>query len=341
MRVAIVGFGLAGRVFHAPLIHATDGLEVSVIVTSDAARATQARTAYPYALVVGSVDEALGQCDLVVVATTNRFHAPIALQAIERGLPVVVDKPFATTSEEAERVLAAGGRVTVFQNRRWDGDFLTARRLIGEGAVGDVVRFDSRFERFRPDVGTGWRESGDPAEGAGQLLDLGSHLVDQAIELFGPPTHVYAEVGARRPGAPADDDAFVALTHRGGVRSHLWMGVVAPVGGPRLAVNGLRGGFAVDGLDPQEPQLGGGMLPGDEGYGLRDAPGRLVDAAGEVTPVPIERGRYEEFYAGVRAWLEDGAPPPVDPHDSVRALRVLEAARRSAAGHEVIHLEET
>jgi predicted dehydrogenase len=335
MRVAIVGFGLAGSVFHAPLIHATDGLEVAVIVTSDAARATQAREQYPYALVVESVDEAWPHADVMVVATPNRFHAPIALAAIGHGLPVVVDKPFAVSSAEAEQVLDAGGRVTVFQNRRWDGDFLTARRLVGDGTLGDVFRLDSRFERFRPQIKAGWREQGDPEEGGGQLFDLGSHLVDQAIVLFGAPLRVYAEIQTRRPGAEVDDDAFVALEHPGGVRSHLWMGAVAPLPGPRLAVSGLGGGFAVDGLDPQEAQLRDGLRPGDEGFGERP-PGRLVTVTGDEVPQPIERGAYVEFYAGVRAWLADGAPPPVDPHDSLIVLRVLEAARRSAQTHDVI-----
>ena len=339
MRVGIVGFGLAGRVFHAPLIHAVEGLEVSVVVTTSAERAAQARDVYPYALVVPSVEEAFGEADLIVVATSNRSHAPIALQAIERGLPVVVDKPFAVTADEAQRVLDAGGRVTVFQNRRWDGDFLTAQRLVREGALGDVVRFDSRFERFRPEIKQGWREMGDPEEGGGQLLDLGAHLIDQAMVLFGAPTHVYAEVRTLRPDAEVDDDVFVALEHPGRVRSHLWMGAVAPLNGPRLQVSGLGGGFAVDGLDPQEPQLAEGLQPGDEGFGERGEPGRLVDASGATTEIAIERGRYEEFYAGVRRWLEDGAPPPVDPADSVAGLRVLEAARRSADERAVIALD--
>ena len=339
MRVAIVGFGLAGRVFHAPLVHAVDGLDLAVIVTSDAERAARARALYPHARVVATVGEAWAHADVVVVASPNRSHAPLALAAIERGIPVVVDKPFATSVEEAEEVLAAGGRVTVFQNRRWDGDFLTVRRLVEDGRLGHVFRFESRFERFRPEVRTGaWRELGDPAEAGGQLFDLGAHLVDQARVLFGHPERVYAEVAARRPGGEADDDAFVVLEHPGGVHSHLAMGVLAPLPAPRFAVSGLRGGFASDGLDPQEAQLDAGKVPGDAGYGERDDPGRLVTEAG-TERVPLERGRYEAFYAGVRDWLTAGAPPPVDPRDSLAGLRVLEAARRSAAERTVIDLE--
>ena len=339
MRVSLIGFGLAGRIFHAPLIAATPGLELSTIVTSNADRAEQARGEYPGATIVSSADEAW-EADVVVVATTNDVHAPLALEGARRGVAVVVDKPFATSAAEAEEVLSAGGRVTVFQNRRWDGDFLTLERLHDEGALGDIVLFESRFERFRPEVGDGWREQAGENVAGGQLFDLGPHLIDQAVRLLGPPVRVYAEVGARRRGAQVDDDAFVALEHAGGARSHLSMGVLAPMAGPRFVVSGLGGGFAVDGLDPQEPQLQDGLRPGDPGFGERDEPGRLVGANSGREPVTIEPGRYHDFYAGVRAWLEDGAPAPVDPHDSLAGLRVLEAARRSAVTHDVIDLED-
>jgi predicted dehydrogenase len=302
LRVAVLGRGLAGRVFHAPLIEATDGLELVALAGRDGVDAVWATAP-----------------DLVVVATPDPTHAPLALAALERGAAVVVDKPLAPGLEEAERVVAAGeGRLTVFQNRRWDGDFLTLRRVLPE--LGEVVRFESRFERFRPQVKEGaWREE----PGAGLLLDLGAHLVDQALVLFGAVRRVVAELDARRPGARVEDDAFVALEHVSGVRSHLWMSAVAPLAGPRFRVSGLRAGFASDGLDGQEAQLRDGVRPGDPGWGVRP---------------PLDRGRYEDFYAGVAAWLRDGAPPPVDPGDALAALRVIEAARRSAASASVVEL---
>ena len=322
IRAGVAGYGLAGEVFHAPLIAAVDGLEVAGVVTANAERAGRARAAFPQAAVVASLDELWERIDLLVVATPNRSHVPLALEAIERGLPVVVDKPLAPSVAEAERLLAAGGRVTVFQNRRWDGDFLTLRRVLPD--LGPVVRMESRFERFRPEVRAGaWRELPDAAEGGGLLLDLGAHLVDQARVLFGHPRRVYAEVRTVRPGAQVDDDVFVALEHDGGVVSHLWMSAAAPLFGPRFRVSGLRAGFGCDGLDPQEPQLAEGARPGDEGYGVRP---------------PLERGRYDDFYAGVVAWLRDGAPPPVDPADSVAGLRILEAARRSSQNKTVEEL---
>jgi predicted dehydrogenase len=322
IRAGIAGYGLAGEVFHAPLVSAVDGLEVAGVVTTNAERAAKARAAFPGAAVVGDVGELWDRVDLLVVATPNRSHVELARAAIERGIAVVVDKPLAPTADDAERLLEAGGQLTVFQNRRWDGDFLTLQRVLPE--LGQVVRMESRFERFRPEIRPdAWRELPDAAEGGGLLLDLGAHLVDQARVLFGHPRRVYAEVRTVRPGAQVDDDVFVALEHDGGVVSHLWMSAAQPLFGPRFRVSGLQAGFASDGLDPQEPQLAAGVAPGDPSYGVKP---------------PLERGRYQDFYAGVVAWLQDGAPPPVDPADSLAGLRILEAARRSS---ETKTVEET
>ncbi|MFL5886994.1 MAG: Gfo/Idh/MocA family oxidoreductase [Thermoleophilaceae bacterium] len=342
VRVGLAGFGLAGRVFHAPLIEATDGLRLAAVVTS---RRDEVARAHPHADVVSSVDELWGRCDVVVVATPNRTHVPIAREAVRHGLPVVVDKPLAVNAAAGEELVRDADRrgvpLTVFQNRRLDGDFLTVRTLLRDGTLGEVIRFDSRFERFRPVVDPAvWREQGAAAEGGGVLLDLGPHLVDQALQLFGPAECVYGEVEARRDGAQADDDAFVALTHASGVRSHLWMSAVAPLHGPRFAVSGLAAGLAIDGLDVQEPQLRDGMQPGDPAFGMSDQPARLVDADGE-RPVPVERGDYVAFYRGVVDWLAADRPPPVEPSDAVAALRVLDAARRSSHDRRVVELGES
>jgi scyllo-inositol 2-dehydrogenase (NADP+) len=340
IRVGLAGYGLAGEVFHAPLVDATDGLALAGIVTGDPERAARARAAHPAARVVPSVEELWGVIDVLVVATPNRAHVELGLAALERGLAVVVDKPIAPTAADAERLLAAGGRLTVFQNRRWDGDFLTLRGLADGGALGPLVRLESRFERFRPEVDDGWRESGDDAEGGGLLLDLGAHLVDQAILLLGPVVRVYAQVAARRPGAETDDDVLLALEHEGGAASLLWMSATAPLAGPRFTLTGLRAGFACDGLDPQEAQLAAGARPGDPGWGRGPRPGRLVDETG-ARDVELAPGRYEDFYAGVVTWLARGGPPPVDPRDSLRGLEVLEAARESGARHTTVHTKET
>lgn len=312
LRVGIAGYGLAGAVFHAPLIEAVDGLELAAVMTRSHERIDQARTAHPNARVVASIDELMADAEIVVVASPNSSHAEIALAALDAGRHVVIDKPMAVTSADARRVAEAGeGRVTVFHNRRWDGDFLTVKRLVRSGALGQVTRFESRFERFRPEIKEGWREGGDPAAGGGVLLDLGPHLVDQAIELFGPPESVYGEVRTRREGALVDDDSFIALTHAGGEISHLWMSAIAPLAGQRFAVSGIERGWSVTGLDPQEDQLRDGMRPGDPGFGEKRG---------------LERGNYVAFYEGVRDWAMGEAAAPVDPWDAVRVLEVLEQA---------------
>lgn len=346
IRVAIVGYGLAGRVFHAPLIAATGGLEVSQIVTANGLRAAQVAAEHPEAQVVASVEDlwAGDPPDLVVVATANDSHVALASAAIERGVPVVVEKPVAVTAAEAEALVEqadrAGVMLTVFQNRRWDTDQLTLRRLIDENALGDVTRYESRFERWRPDLDqTKHRETLPPEEGGGVLLDLGVHLVDQALVLFGAVTEVYAEIDSRR-GSPAEDDVFLALRHARGTVSHLHASAFTPSPGPRLRVQGTAGGFLVPNLDPQEAVLRTGARPDTlDGWGEPEQwdYGRLI--AGERSvPVPPEPGDWPRFYTLLRDALRDGGPPPVDPRDAVEALHVLEAARLAAREHRIVAL---
>jgi predicted dehydrogenase len=341
--VGIAGYGIAGGVFHAPLVAATPGLRVAAIVTSNPERVERAGREHPEARVVGSVEEMLELVDVVVVATPNARHVPDAGAALAAGKDVVVDKPMAATAEDARALVDAaresGRLLTVFQNRRWDGDFLTVRRLVEGGELGEVVRLESRFDRWRPRVAEVWREAADPAQGGGLLLDLGSHLVDQALLLLGPARTVYAELDRRREGAAVDDDVFVAIEHANGVRSHLGASVVTGEPGNRFRVLGLAGAYLKEGLDPQEAALRDGARPGDEGWG-REPPerwGRLV-AGEEVRPVETEPGAYEAFYAGLAAALHGEGPPPVDPEDAVRALEVLEAARASARDGVIVTL---
>jgi predicted dehydrogenase len=347
LRAGLIGYGLAGSVFHAPLISATPGLEVASVVTSNPERRARAEADLPGVRVLDRVEalwELAGEHDLVVVASPNRTHVPLARAAIDVGLAVVVDKPLASTAADGrglvEAAAAAGVPLTVFHNRRWDGDMLTVRRLLGEGAVGAVTRFESRFERWRPAVrADAWRERGAPGEAGGLLFDLGSHLVDQALVLFGPPTHVYAEVDRRRPGAAVDDDTFVALAHRDGVRSHLWMSTVAALPQARMRLLGLTGAYVKDGLDGQEEALRTGGRPGAPDWGEEPPEhwGRLA-RDDEVTPIETEPGAYERFYAGVERWLREGAPAPVDAADAVIGLEILEAAFASAEAADVVAL---
>jgi predicted dehydrogenase len=339
LRVAVLGYGLAGAVFHAPLIASVPGLRLAAVVTSNPERATQATREHPGVEVLDDADrvwERAGELDLAVVATPNRTHGPLTLAALGAGLPVVVDKPMAVDAAEGQamvdRARARGLLLTVFQNRRWDGDMLTVRRLLDEGALGRVWRFESRFDRWRPTPKPGWRETGGPEDAGGMLNDIGSHLVDQALHLFGPSVLVYGELDRRRPGMRVDDDAFIALTHASGMRSHLWMSLVAALPGPRLRVVGERAVYIKHGLDGQEEALRSGRRPDEPGWG-QEPPDRwgLLGTGDQTRPVPTEPGAYQRFYPGVLAALQHGAPPPVDPVEVVAALRVLDAARRSAS----------
>ncbi|MEU6808296.1 Gfo/Idh/MocA family oxidoreductase [Streptomyces sp. NPDC046831] len=344
LHVGLVGYGLAGSVFHAPLIAATEGLVLDTVVTSHPERQAQAREEFPDVRVAATADELFaraGELDLIVVASPNRTHVPLATAALKAGLPVVVDKPIAGTATEARDLAALaeerGLLLSVFQNRRWDNDFLTLRKLLDDGELGDVQRFESRFERWRPTPKGGWRESGDPAEIGGLLYDLGSHVVDQALVLFGPATAVYAEVDVRRAGAESDDDTFIALTHASGVRSHLYVSATAAQLGPRFRVLGSKAGYVKYGLDPQEGALREGGRPGDAsewGTEPESLWGRLGAGESPLTgggrPVPTLAGDYPAYYAAVAAALREGAPNPVTALEAAAALDVLEAARRSA-----------
>jgi len=344
LRVALAGYGLAGESFHAPLIAATDGLELRAVVTRDPARRDALAAAHPGAVAVDGLEEALSDVDVVVVASPNRFHVPLARAALAAGKHVVVDKPLAVSAAEARALAAsaqaAGVVLSAFHNRRWDDDFLTLRRVVDEGRLGRVLRVESRFDRWRPAVKEGaWREEGDPADGGGLLLDLGSHLVDQAVQLLGPVVSVYAELDVLRPGAVVEDDVFLGLSHEGGARSHLSAGVFAADGPPRFRVLGETGAFVSFGLDPQEDALRAGASPLDPGFGLR-APGleaTLNDGTG-AEPLAMEAGRWLAYYAGFVSAVRGGGAvaAPVTAAEAVGVLEVLEAARESARSGTVV-----
>ena len=343
LRVGLIGYGLAGRVFHAPLIAASPDLTLAAVVTRDPSRRAALATAHPTAEILDDPEQLWSRSiDLVVVATPNRSHAPLAVAALSAGLPVVVDKPFAPTTTAARAIIdearARNLLLTVFQNRRWDGDFLTVQHLITTGALGTVRRFESRFERWQPVPKPGWRELGDPDDAGGLLFDLGAHTIDQALQLFGPVHTVYAELDRRRPGVAIDDDAFVALHHASGVRSHLWMSKVAAQRGPRFRVLGDRAAFTKHGLDGQEPALAAGTVPTSPDWG--EEPADRWGLLGDDAPQPIRTlpGAYPQFYSRVAHALRTNTPPPVAPADALAALTIIEAARRSAETGTVIAL---
>lgn len=343
IRTAVAGFGLSGSVFHAPLIAANPAFSLEVIATSDAARKTAAATRYPGTRIVdtpGDIVELAGDLDVVVLGTPPATHYPLAKAALEAGLDVVVDKPFTVHSAEGEELIALAARLgrvlTVFQNRRWDGDFLTVKGLLAGGVLGTVTRFESRFERWSPEVAKAWKAAATADDGGGVLFDLGTHLLDQAVQLFGPATVSYAELRARRPGERVDDDVFLALRHDSGTISHLWMNMLCAQQGPRYRLLGSAGGYTKHGVDPQEPYIVAGGSPLDAGYGIEDPDwAGLIGRDGHLDRLPTERGAYPEFYRILADKIADGGaastlPVPVDPAGPVEVLRLIEQARSLA-----------
>ena len=338
-RVGIVGYGLAGDVFHAPLIAATPGLMLAAVVTSNPERQAKAARDHPGILVVSTAAklwERSADLDLVVIASPNVTHVRLALEALACGLHVVVDKPFAPSAADGAGLIAeARARsliVVPFHNRRWDGDFLTVQRLMKEDVLGGVLRFESRFERWRAAPKPRWCEATAPGEAEGIVFDLGTHLVDQALALFGPVRSVHAEIDRRHPDVTVPDDAFIALEHAGGVRSHLYMSAFVAQPHTRMGIFGRLGSYVKSGMDVQEGALRAGQQPGGPGWG-EEPPARYGElrVADSRRTIATEAGAYPRFYQAIVESIRGNLDPPVAPEDAVAGLRVIEAAYRSAA----------
>ncbi|WCP15477.1 putative oxidoreductase YdgJ [Sphingobium sp. AntQ-1] len=340
IRVGLIGYGMAGRVFHAPLIRAAPGLELAAIVTSRAEAVDALDPAIPCVALTADLlaDPAI---QAVVVATPSATHAAIAADALRAGKHVVVDKPFALSLDEAKALAAlarnSGRRLAVFHNRRFDSDFLSIRAAIEEGAIGQVTHFESHFDRFRPEVRDRWREDG--SAGSGVWFDLGPHLVDQALALFGRPLAVSADIVALRPGSGADDWAHVVLRYER-MRVVLHASLNAPDdgggGSPRFAVHGDKGSLIKRRIDPQEAQLIGGMRPGDAGWGVDSDPVAVYDGAGGMTLRPATRGCQEQFYRQMADTWTRGSVAPILLDEAVAVQEVIEAALLSARKDRVV-----
>jgi predicted dehydrogenase len=348
--VGIVGFGLGGRVFHAPFVNAVPGLRLAAILQRNG---DEAAKAFPTARIVRSFDAMLTDktIELVVVTTPNPTHFELARQALEAGRHVVIDKPFTATSEQASQLgqlaKSKGLLAVPFHNRRWDGDFLTVKKLIAEGAVGRLVTFESHFDRFRPVPRAGiWQEAENPANG--MLFDLGPHLVDQALALFGPPDSITASVRSDRDGTAIEDAFDITLHYPGangkGLLAHCRTSYLACDNSPRFLLHGTRGSFRKHGLDPQEPALvGGARLPrlGSSEVWLQEnesAWGTLTIAPNPAAPekpvksqVMTELGDYRGFYANLRDAVLGAARPALTAEDGFRIIQLLELARQSSA----------
>ena len=330
--VGLIGFGLGGAIFHAPMIAAVPGLRLARIASRSAT--PEALQPYPGVQRDDTPQAMLDDpsIDLVVVCTPNASHYGLAKAALLAGKHVVVDKPFVLSSAEgaelADLAEEKGLKLSVYQNRRWDGDFLTLRRAVASGELGTVHTCRVHFDRYAPQVKVRWKEQAQP--GAGVLWDLGSHLIDQALQLFGVPRSVTAHLSLQREGAQVED-AFELVLDHGATKSILHAGALVRAPGPRYQVHGTLGSFVKSGIDPQEDALKAGMRPGDAGWG-RDAPAgyaTITLADGSRRAVETVPGSYESFYHGVwQAMAEDG-PVPVPAREAVAVIRVIELALRS------------
>ena len=337
--VGLIGYGIAGAVFHAPLIRACPQLRLAAVATSR----TEQVEALGGVRAVATVGELLSdpEIQLVVVASPSDTHFELAAAALAAGKHVVVDKPFTLTAAEADelihRAAKSGCALSVFQSRRWDGDYLTVKRLMAEGALGTVYYYEARYERFRPTIRARWREL--PGPGSGILYDLGPHLIDQVLQLFGMPRVVSADAFAQRPGGQTIDYFHLALDY-GPLRAVLHGSVLAPGPGPHFTIHGDGGSFVKYGMDPQEEALKAGMRPGDAQWGV-DQPslyGELVSADGGRRRVETERGCLEAFYQGMAEHIARGAAVPVDPRDARNNIAVIEAAFRSTEEGQTVRI---
>jgi predicted dehydrogenase len=334
--VALIGYGFVGKTFHVPLIEATPGLRLAVV----ASRQKEIVLSELPAVEVTDPQAALTHqnVDMVVIASPNDSHFSLARAALQAGKHVVVDKPFTTTVAEARELAswsrAQGRLLSVFHNRRWDSDFLTVRKIIEQGLLGEVVHFESHMDRFRPQVRDRWRER--PGPGGGLWFDLGPHLIDQALQLFGMPRKITATLANQRAGAQTDDWVHVLLDY-GSRKVILHGSLLAASGSPRFTIHGLSGSLMKRLPDPQESQLRSGMRPNDPQWGMDPDCASFFDGqGGPPREIGSERGDYREYYRAIVMALNSGAPNPVTPEDAINVMTVLEAAAVSSAREETV-----
>jgi predicted dehydrogenase len=333
LNVALLGYGFASKTFHAPLLTNVPGLRLTHIVSSDSAKVKRDYDV----TVLAKAEEAfaLPAIDLIVIATPNTTHFDFTSKALNAGKHVVVDKPFTNTLAEATELITLAKirrrLISVFQDRRWDSDFLTVRQVVASGALGEVAHFESHYDRYRPEPRQRWREL--PGPGSGIWFDLGPHLVDQALQLFGPPEAVYADLEMQRSRGQAVDYFHVILRYgRNRVIVHGASLVAAET--PRFTIHGALGSYTKFGMDPQEEALKRGEIPGTPGWGQDPQPGTLITKNGDgfdARQVPNVPGNYLAYYEGIRDAISRGAPNPVTPEQALDVINVLETGVKSSA----------
>jgi predicted dehydrogenase len=328
--VALLGYGFAGKTFHLPLLSQVKGLRVMRVVSS------KANIRLPSVRITSAADDVFcdPEVDLVVIATPNDTHFDLAQRTLQAGKHVVVDKPFTTTVAEARELVLLAKKakrvLSVFHNRRWDADFLTVKRLIGENRLGEVMHFESHFDRYRPQVQQRWRER--PGPGSGVWFDLGPHLADQALKLFGAPESIYADMAAQRKGATTTD-YFHVLMRYGNRRVILHAGSLVAAETARFTVHGTLASYSKYGLDTQEDALKRGDTPGRPGWGEDPRLGELViseEGALRKSSVPNVPGNYLAYYEEIRDAVLAGSKNPVPPEEGLQVMAVLETATESA-----------
>jgi len=339
MRIGLVGYGKGGRYFHAPLIASLPGATFVGVVTRSPERRRELAQDHPKVAAFDTLAELVASgIDAVVISTPLASRRALILEAIGLGVAVVSDKPFASDAAQARELVQAaeqkGVLLSVYQNRRWDSDFLTVRKLIDNGVLGDIRRFESRVERYSP-------RSVGKVSGGGMLRDLGSHLVDQALLLFGPVSRVYAELDFATQDTLLDHSFFVSLTHASGVVSHLWGSCLQNCPGPRFRVSGSAGCYSVEGLDGQEAASLAGLSPKSEGdrWGVEEhRRWGWFEQGAQRERIPSERGCWDAFYRELQDAVEGRGVNPVYPRDAVASAVVLDAARLSAEQGRVVDL---
>jgi predicted dehydrogenase len=341
IRVGLVGYGFAGKTFHAPLIRSVPGLDLTAVSTSRTAEAAADLPGIRILEAKNLVTDA--DLDLIVIASPNESHFPLAAAALRAGKDVVVDKPFTVTLAEArslaEIAQESGRLLSVFHNRRWESEVKAAKAVLDSGALGEVRHFECHMDRFRPNVRHRWRE--DPGPGAGLFFDLGPHLIDLALYFFGLPESISASLAVMRDGGQTDDWAHVQLNYQR-LKVILHTSLLVAPGAPRTVVHGTKGSWFKFGADVQEPQLMKGMLPSDPGFGIDPDPGVLVDGAtGQRTLIAAPAGNQQMYYAGILEAILGGQPPAIPARDAIAVMAVLETCFASSDSGKVLPLPLT
>jgi predicted dehydrogenase len=330
LKVGIAGYGLAGRIFHAPLLKGC-GFEVIGVLTTSKERSEHARLDFPDTKVVGSISELVElDLDLLVVASANLVHAEHAIAGINKGIPVVIDKPMGRTAAEVQQMISAAQSknvaVTTFFNRRWDSDALTIKKVLESKVLGEVHRLDSRFERFRPELNpNSWRESMSAKEGGGLLLDLQPHLISTAIDWFGSASLITASVRSLR--SASDDDSVLVLHHSSGVDSYLSASALVGAPGPRIRILGTKGALVINALDPQEALLREGKFPENGTWTIPTTSEAFIHRGDDIKKIESVPGNYGHFYKQVEQAIVNGSPWPVSTSDALQVSQIIDQAR--------------